>query len=218
VDGQIQVLCRHVLVGGEVPVGEVLARGEREGQAARPCPRRRRGPGPADRADLAADAESVEVDPLGPQAADFGVHRVSQFRRRPLDPGADDATEALVLGNLPEHGHDPRRHPAEPVGRQGVGRQAGPQHHPARQRVAGRDAQGEQAGREPAARQDRCVGEPHHGRRQPGAGRSGKAKEPAPIELLCSSLPRPSLPHQSAPSMKANVDQCVGFPPKMMVR
>jgi hypothetical protein len=79
-------------------------------------PRRwRRGPGAADRRDIALRPETVEILPSRQQKIQFDVYGVRGFRPGGRDTAPDDLAEALVRRNLPLDRNDPGRHPAETV-------------------------------------------------------------------------------------------------------
>ena len=82
VDDQVEVVLRHLLVGGEQALLVVLAGGEGEPQLLRA---RRSGAGSgagaADRAGRVAGPEPVPVPAVRPQPVDLDVDRVAQLRR-----------------------------------------------------------------------------------------------------------------------------------------
>ena len=104
VDDQVEIVLGHVLVGGEQPDLEVLARGEREPQPLRRRFGRRRSAGAADGAGLARGVEPVPVPAVGLQPVDFDVDRV-----RPVGRG-----DGRALGGRPSQSARPRPLPRRP--------------------------------------------------------------------------------------------------------
>ena len=140
-DGVDVVGARDLFIRREVAVREVLARHEGEHQPVdrpvvpwcRACA--------SDRADLVAALEPEEVLAVRPEVVELHVHAVRLIGGRPDRAVTDDAAEALVPGNLVADGEDLVRHAAARQER--LGREARPQHHAVRRRVARRDAQRE---------------------------------------------------------------------------
>jgi hypothetical protein len=131
---QVQVLVGEVLVGAVVAVLKVLAGHHGQGQPPGRRPGGGQGPGPADRAELPAGPEPVPPGAGRFQPLDLDVHGVGLGGLGEDGAAAHDPPEAWVGGDLPVDRHRPGRHPA--IGQQRLGRQPGPQHHPARRRIA----------------------------------------------------------------------------------
>ena len=140
VEHEIEVL------GGEMPIRREVARLVLAAPADRepkPIDRRadcRRGHGTAGLAHLTAGVEPVEVFAAGLESADLGTNTVAQ-----LGPGNHhappcDRLERRIARDLPAQFDGRGRHAAA---FERIGREARPQHHPVRQRLAGRDAKRE---------------------------------------------------------------------------
>jgi hypothetical protein len=127
-------------VGGEVAVLVVGARGERKPQRVDGGADRRRRLRPADRAQVAAGLEPVEVLPPWLQAGHVDVDAVDEVRVGDRLPGLDDRAELVVVGHLPADRVRDRVHAAA---RDRDRRQPRPEDDPVRRRITGGDPEGE---------------------------------------------------------------------------
>jgi len=166
------------------------------------------GPGPADRAELAIHAEAVPVVPPRTQPAYVDVHRVTRLRPGLGRSLADDPAEPVVLGDLPFDLDRAALHPAER--RQRVRGEPGPDHHRVRQRIAGRDAEGE---RIPAVR---AAGRPGQRLSHVGqvAGQRQRGRRPGDRQKASSSTTYTHAHrHQPTRSSEAITSPTGRFPP-----
>jgi hypothetical protein len=139
VQDHVEVLLGQVPVGGVVAALPALAahHGERETLQRRPWVGA--GLGPSEPAGVAAGAEPVPVVAAGCQPVDLDVDGVAGRRCGDHPAPGDHIDHAGAGGDLPVDRHGQRRHAAVRVKR--PWRQAGPEHHPGRGRVAGGDAE-----------------------------------------------------------------------------
>ena len=136
---------------------------------------------PADRALPRADAEAVPVRPRRAEPVHLDVDGVRAQRRRVGVGARDDAREVLVVGHFPDDAHGLVGHAA--AGRQRIGCEPCPQHHPVVGRIARRDAERERRSIEARPRLqgrslDAARSGPQHVEREavgPGRGRGEHA-------------------------------------------
>jgi hypothetical protein len=143
VQHQVRLVLGEAAVGREETVLVLGTAGEGHGQGRRRFVPGRAGQCAADRTDVAAGAEPVEVLAPGLQAAQFRMDRVGAFRQGLLHAALNDVPHRSVLSNLPGHGDNAGGHAAQPVFCERVEREPGPEHEAVGPGVAGRDAEGE---------------------------------------------------------------------------
>jgi hypothetical protein len=153
VQEQIQLVRRHVAVGGEVTLGVVLAGADADTHPRRQIAGGGRRAQPADGARGVGVVEAVPVVPPRLQADGLHVHGMAPFRRRIGGAGGCERTKAQILGDLPAHRHRVRRHAA--AGGEGFRREPGPKHAAVGAGIAGGDAEGERIGLEAVLRAGR---------------------------------------------------------------
>jgi hypothetical protein len=109
VEDDVEILFGQARVRRPETVLEVLAADHTHAQAERVGEAGRRRTRPADRAELAAGAEPVEVVAAGCQTPHVDVDRVGQIRPGERDPGPDHPVEPLVERDLPADRQRPAR-------------------------------------------------------------------------------------------------------------
>ena len=178
---QVEILLRHVLVGGVEAHLEVLARGEREADPLGRVSLRDERAGAPDRAPLATHLELVPVPAAGLQAVDVDVHRVREVGIREGHAAAHDAAHVFVGRHVPVHGDAHGIDAAAAVRGERLDGQPRPQHDAVGQRIARGDAERERVGRE---RRRHFLGERLQRARGDEAGEpAGGIEKPASIEL-----------------------------------
>ena len=135
---EIEVLPRHVIVRGEVPLLVMLARRDREAHPVAAASGGRCAQA-SDGAHRVHRCEAVEIPAIRLQPGDVDVNAVRQFRCRGRASRMDDAGELLVVGDFPGHARAQSRHTA--FGLEWTWREPRPDHHGARGRVSGRNAE-----------------------------------------------------------------------------
>ena len=112
--------------------------------------RRRHRPRASDRARDVACAEAVPVPTVGREPLDLDVDTVPELGRRGRAARGAEASETLVVGELPRDVVRLGRQASARLER--AGREACPEHDAARVRVPGGDAERERIGLEPRRR------------------------------------------------------------------
>jgi hypothetical protein len=179
VQDEVEVLAREVGVRRVEPLLVVLAADHPEAQQLRGRTGRGHRAGATDRRLLAGDAEAVPPPAVRLEPGQLDVHAVRDVRRRRHRARPHDLRERLVGRELPVDVDGCGGHAAVGVERRRG--EARPQHHAVRGRVARRDAEREQVGRQrlrgagPAGRGRGDEHAPGHGERvaEEGAAAEG---------------------------------------------
>ena len=124
-DDGVGLLGAQVAPGGVVAVLPALAGGKGEAKALHLRARRRQAAGAAGGAGGVTQRESVEVPAVAGQAGQLHMHAVAQLGQGGGLAAAQRAAKVLVVGQLPAQ----RQRAQAVASRQGLGVDAGPQHH-----------------------------------------------------------------------------------------